>query len=66
MDTTQVQASIEAVNKLVTLVVSRSTEMVKAQVSTQARLQAIEAGLAPEQIVKGMEEGLGNHFDQIV
>lgn len=67
MDVTQVQSSIEAVNRLVALVVSRSVSMVQDVVAAEAELAT--QGAAKQQaaqMVPPVEPGLGQQVDLLV
>ena len=64
MDVNRVQSSIEAVNRLVALVVSRSVSMVQDLAATQAEgvaAPAADSGAAP--VERPAEPGLGEQVD---
>jgi hypothetical protein len=67
MDVTAVQSSIEAVNRLVALVVSRSVSMVQDLAATQVENAAAQAAGAAAPMVQGpAEPGLGEQIDLLV
>ena len=67
MDVTQVQSSIEAVNQLVALVVSRSVSMVQDMVAVNAEVAAAStAGQQSAELVRSVEPGLGEQIDIMI
>ena len=67
MDVTQVQSSIQAVNQLVALVVSRSTAMVQDLVAANAEIAAAAASQAQSaEVARSVEPGVGQQIDLLV
>jgi len=67
MDVTQVQSSIEAVNRVLAMVVARSVSMVQDLVAVEAKLAAAQAA-EPQatQAVRPAEPGLGEQIDLLL
>lgn len=67
MDVTQVQSSIEAVNRVLAMVVARSVSMVQDLVAVEAELAAAQAA-EPQaaQTVRPVELGLGEQIDLLL
>ena len=64
MDVTAVQSSIEAVNRLVALVVSRSVSMVQDLAAVEAEVATHRAAeQQAAQVVRSVEPGLGEQID---
>ena len=67
MDVSSVQSSIEAVNQLVALVVSRSTSMVQDIIAADAEVTAAAATEQPSpEVARPVEPGLGEQIDVLI
>jgi len=67
MDVTQVQSSIEAVNRVLAMVVAQSVSMVQDLVAVEAELAAAQdARQQAAQVVRPVEPGLGEQIDLLL
>jgi len=67
MDVSQVQSSIEAVNQLVAMVVSRSTAMIQDMVAVDAKMAAADvAQQQSAEVAQSVEPGLGEQIDLLI
>lgn len=67
MDVTQVQSSIEAVNRVLAMVVARSVSMVQDLVTLEAELATAQAARQQAaQVVHSVEPGLGEQIDLLL